>query len=262
VTRPSEAADRPPRPPLEHALDAPDRKARYVRRLFETIAPRYDLITRVLSFGRDQLWKRQLLTLAGVSPADRVLDLACGTGDIAIAAAARGAKACGLDIAPRMIALAQQKSRDIYWLVGDMLDLPFADASFDVVTTGYGLRNVVDLPKALAEIRRVLRPGGRLCALDFDRPERRLTRAIYLRYLTTVGSALGWALHRDGDTYRYIPASIRRYPGARGVVRLMETAGFTAVRHVPVLGGLMAIHVAMTSSTAPRAERTASQGGC
>ncbi|TAK10644.1 MAG: methyltransferase domain-containing protein, partial [Acidobacteria bacterium] len=113
-----------------------------------------------------------------------------------------------------------------------------------VVTVGYGLRNVPDLSAALREIHRVLQPGGRLCALDFDKPEARWLRAVYLGYLNVVGGALGWILHRDPDTYRYIPASIRRYPGARGVVKLMEAAGFVNVRHVPVFGGLMAIHVA------------------
>ena len=125
-----------------------------------------------------------------------------------------------------------------------MTALPIADGSIDVVTTGYGLRNVPDLAAALAEIRRVLRPGGRLVALDFDRPEFRVVRAVYLAYLDAVGGALGWLLHREPAAYRYIPASIRRYPGAARVVDMMRAAGFAEVRHLPVLGGLMAIHVA------------------
>jgi demethylmenaquinone methyltransferase/2-methoxy-6-polyprenyl-1,4-benzoquinol methylase len=129
-------------------------------------------------------------------------------------------------------------------LTGDMLALPFPEACFDVVTTGYGLRNVPDLDRALLEIRRVLAPGGRLLSLDFNRPRNSLVRAGYLAYLTVVGSSLGLALHGDPDTYRYIPESIRNYPGAEGVARLMERHGFTGVRVLPVLGGLMAIHVA------------------
>jgi len=239
-----------PRPNLEDALAAPDTKGRYVRRLFATIADRYDLITRLLSFGLDQRWKRRVLDLADPAPAHRVLDLACGTGDLAIGAAARGATVVGLDITPRMIVLARDAAATrstpgrVSWVVGDMMALPVPAASCDCITTGYGLRNVPDLAVAIAEMHRALKPGGRLCSLDFDRPESRLVRAVYLAYLTAVGSIVGWVLHRDPDTYRYIPASIRRYPGARGVVRLLEAAGFDEVRHVRVLGGLMAIHVA------------------
>ena len=232
--------------PLGRAFDSPDAKQRYVRRLFATIAPRYDLITRILSFGLDGRWKGQLIDLAEVKPGARLLDLACGTGDLTFEGARRGAVAVGLDITPGMIDLARVKpgGARVSWLVGDMAALPVADGSFDIVTTVYGLRNTSDLSGALADIHRVLRPGGVLCSLDFDRPERAPVRGVYLTYLTAVGSTLGLVLHGDPDTYRYIPASIRRYPGARGVCLLMGGAGFREVRHVPVLGGLMAIHVA------------------
>ena len=125
-----------------------------------------------------------------------------------------------------------------------MMALPFPDESFDLVTTGYGLRNVPDISGALDEIRRVLRPGGQVLSLDFNRPDQPVVRFVYLAYLTLVGSALGYVLHRDPDTYRYIPESIRRYPGARGVVALMLRRGFTNASWQRVLGGFMAIHVA------------------
>jgi demethylmenaquinone methyltransferase/2-methoxy-6-polyprenyl-1,4-benzoquinol methylase len=232
---------------LERAFDTPETKHRYVRRLFATIAPRYDLITRVLSFGRDSHWKTRLVELADVRPGTRMLDLACGTGDIAFEGARRGASAVGLDITASMVDLARAKagSERLSWLLGDMAALPVASGSFDLVTTGYGLRNTSDLPGALADIHRVLRPGGRLCSLDFDRPERATVRGVYLTFLTVFGSTLGFVLHGDPDTYRYIPASIRRYPGARGVCDLMRAAGFRDVRHIRVLGGLMAIHLAI-----------------
>jgi demethylmenaquinone methyltransferase/2-methoxy-6-polyprenyl-1,4-benzoquinol methylase len=232
---------------LERAFDTPETKHRYVRRLFATIAPRYDLITRILSFGRDSHWKIRLIELADVRPGTRMLDLACGTGDIAFEGARRGASAVGLDITASMVDLARAKagSERLSWLLGDMAALPVASGSFDLVTTGYGLRNTSDLPGALADIHRVLRPGGRLCSLDFDRPERATVRGVYLTFLTVFGSTLGFVLHGDPDTYRYIPASIRRYPGARGVCDLMRAAGFRDVRHIRVLGGLMAIHLAI-----------------
>jgi demethylmenaquinone methyltransferase/2-methoxy-6-polyprenyl-1,4-benzoquinol methylase len=242
----------PVKPSLDTAFTAPDVKRRYVRRLFATIADRYDLITQLLSFGRDRHWKRRLVELAAIAPGQHVLDLACGTGDLSFAAARRGADVAGLDITPRMIQLARIRPESattrVRWVVGDMTSLPVPDATFDVVTTGYGLRNVPDLPKALAEMYRVLKPGGCACSLDFDKPPAAWLRAIYLGYLTMVGAALGWVLHRDPDTYRYIPASIRRYPGARGVAELMRSAGFVDVRHIPVFGGLMAIHVGKVGS--------------
>jgi demethylmenaquinone methyltransferase/2-methoxy-6-polyprenyl-1,4-benzoquinol methylase len=150
-----------------------------------------------------------------------------------------------------MIELARSKvdrsatSRAPHFLVGDMLALPFPDASFDIITTGYGLRNVPNLALAIQEIHRVLKPGGQMLSLDFNRPSNALVRAAYLVYLNTVGGALGWILHRDPDTYRYIPASIRQYPGAAAVVRMLEEQGMERAQYYPVLGGLMAIHHAV-----------------
>jgi ubiquinone/menaquinone biosynthesis methyltransferase len=238
------------KPPLEGAFASADAKRRYNSRMFGIIAPKYDFITRFLSFGRDQAWKRQLIDRAGISAGQRVVDLACGTGDLAVAAAVRGARVAGLDLTPKMIELARERSAAttptlrVDWLVGDMHALPFATGSVDVVTTGYGLRNVPELKTALVEAHRVLRKGGVLCSLDFDRPDSAWLRSIYLGYLNGVGSTVGWLFHRDADTYRYIPASIRRYPGARAVAVMMKETGFREARAIPVLGGLMAMHIA------------------
>ena len=247
-----------------------------MRRLFATIADRYDFITRFLSYGQDRRWKQRLIGLAAVGAGDRVLDLACGTGDLLFAAAARAKTTVGLDLTHRMLQLARarharatrhrhagsygdfapvasephrspgraKRAEEILLVTGDMLALPFGPSRFDVVTTGYGLRNVPDLALAIGEIHRVLTPGGRFLSLDFNKPANPMVRGAYLAYLTAVGSALGFALHRDPNTYRYIPESIREYPGAAGVARLIEAAGFTDVRVVALLGGLMAIHVA------------------
>jgi ubiquinone/menaquinone biosynthesis C-methylase UbiE len=267
-------------------IATPDDKRRYVRSLFATIADRYDFITVALSYGQDRRWKRRLVDLASPRPGSRALDLATGTGDIAFALEAGGAHVVGLDITLRMIELARAKrdrsperlaldsseastgrgagggrsiegarniegarafQASVSFLVGDMLALPFPPASFDIVTTGYGLRNVPNLEIAIDEIRRVLAPGGHFLSLDFNRPDNAMVRAAYLAYLTAVGGALGWVLHGDPDTYRYIPASIRQYPGAGAVARMFEGRGFRAVRSHAVLGGLMAIHHAVRS---------------
>ena len=251
---------------LKTAFETPESKRQHVRTLFATIADRYDLITAVLSYGQDARWKAKLVALADVRKGEWALDLAAGTGDIAFAIAARGARTVALDLTHRMLQLAQSKSRlhrgphlrqgfggqadgqaPVAFVTGDMTSLPFRSASFDLVTTGYGLRNVPDLNAAIDEIGRVLAPGGRLLSLDFNRPGNAIVRSAYLSYLTIVGATLGWILHRDPDTYRYIPESIRRYPGARGVADRLAARGFDHVTVIPLLFGLMSLHVANRS---------------
>jgi len=232
---------------LRDAIATPEGKRRYVRRLFATIADRYDFITGFLSYGQDRRWKQRLLALADLRSTDCVLDLACGTGDILFGASPAVRFAVGVDVTFRMLQLAKERrdSTHAALITGDMIALPIASERVTVVTVGYGLRNVPDLDQALREIRRVLMPGGRLLSLDFNRPSNALVRGAYLTYLTIVGSLLGLALHGDPDTYRYIPESIRKYPGARGVAARMEQLGFDQVSAIPVLGGFMTIHVAI-----------------
>lgn len=232
---------------LRTALQTPDGKRRYVRHLFATIADRYDLITVLLSYGRDRRWKERLVSLSEATSGTRALDLACGTGDISYLLAGRGAHVVGLDITFRMLQLAANKqssgsARVTGFVVADMMTLPIPSASMDVVTTGYGVRNLPAIEPALAEVARVLKPDGVFLSLDFNRPSNPLVRGTYLAYLTVVGSLLGFVLHRDPDTYRYIPESIRRYPGAERVSALARAHGFRSCTYIPVLGGLMAIH--------------------
>jgi ubiquinone/menaquinone biosynthesis methyltransferase len=232
------------RMPLRDRIATPDGKREYVRTLFATIADRYDLITGLLSYGQDRRWKRRLCALASPARGACALDLATGTGDIAFLLEERGTRTIGLDVTRRMVALASAKksgSRPSF-IVGDMMALPFPAGRFELVTTGYGLRNAPELRVAVDEIYRVLKPGGQALSLDFNRPSHPLVRVAYLAYLSSVGGLLGWVLHRDPDTYRYIPASIRNYPGAAAVADMMRARGFTDVRYYPVLGGLMAIH--------------------
>lgn len=242
---------------LRDAVAAPDTKRDYTRWVFATIADRYDLINVLLSFNRDRAWKRRLAAQADCGSRDVALDAACGTGDITFALARGGGRAVGLDITPRMIDLARRKAagrtavgpppgtHDRHhptFVVGDLMALPFDAATFDLVTTGYGIRNVPDISAAIAEIARVLKPGGRFFSLDFDRPSNPLIRAAYLGYLTVVGAAIGWAVHGNANTYRYIPETIRSYPGAAGVVSLLRAAGFEEASYEPVFGGFMALH--------------------
>ena len=185
-----------------------------------------------------------MIAAAQLRPGLRILDLATGTGDLAFLASSRGATVVGLDVTWRMLELAAAKriGPAPAFVRGDMLALPFADGTFDVITTGYGVRNVPVLGRALDEVARVARPDGQFLSLDFDRPANRALRTLYLAYLTVVGSLLGWLLHKDPDTYRYIPESIAQYPGSEAVAQMLRARGFARTEVIPVLGGLLAIH--------------------
>jgi demethylmenaquinone methyltransferase/2-methoxy-6-polyprenyl-1,4-benzoquinol methylase len=233
---------------IEH-VSAREKKQRYVNRLFETIAPRYDSFTRFMSFGMDQGWKRTLVEMGRLSAGETALDLACGTGDITFALASRlsTGNAVGLDITQGMLAIAESKRREsgvenVSFHRGDIMRLPFPEQVFDCVTGGYALRNVPDITGALAEILRVLKPGGRFLSLDFGHPRNRAYHWLYLNYLIVVGSAAGLAMHGDADTYRYIPESLKRYPGQRGVRQMMDRAGFADTGLREFGGGIMAIN--------------------
>jgi demethylmenaquinone methyltransferase/2-methoxy-6-polyprenyl-1,4-benzoquinol methylase len=181
---------------------------------------------------------------------ERALDLACGTGDITFSLAERATRAVGLDITQGMLDIAERKRRELNienasFYRADIMRIPFPDGTFDCVTGGYALRNVPDVAGALAEIRRVLKPGGRFCSLDFGHPPNRAYRWLYLNYLIVVGSAVGLALHGDPDTYRYIPESLKLYPGQTGVCELMKKEGFTNAGFREFGGGIMAINYGM-----------------
>jgi demethylmenaquinone methyltransferase/2-methoxy-6-polyprenyl-1,4-benzoquinol methylase len=214
-----------------------------VRSMFDRIAPVYDLMNRVMTAGLDGRWRR-LTAEAAVRKGDRVLDAACGTGDLAIADLKAGAsRVTGLDFSEAMLQRARAKAlhlKPMDWVQGDMLAQPFADATFDAVTVGFGVRNVADLELALRELRRVLRPGGRLAILELTQPRGPL-KPFYSLWFDRVVPLVGKVLP-GGAAYTYLPASVKRFPHAERLEELLHEAGFEGVR-IRLLGGsIVALH--------------------
>jgi len=212
-----------------------------VRTMFDRIAPVYDVMNRTMTAGLDRRWRR-ITAQTVVRPGDTVLDACCGTGDLAIAAARAGGRVVGLDFSQAMLGRARRKAPELEWLEGDLLALPFAAASFDAATVGFGVRNVEDLARALAELRRVLRPGGRLGILEITRP-RGLLAPFYRVWFDGVVPLLGKLLP-GGSAYSYLPASVRRFPGPAELAELISAAGFRGVEVRLFGGGIVALHTA------------------
>ncbi len=213
-----------------------EHRAEKVRELFAAIARRYDLLNDLMSAGMHRRWKRRLVELAG-DPRD-VLDLCCGTGDLALRFHTR---VVGVDFTEQMLRVAQTRATKL-WVRADALRLPFRDNSFDVVSVGYGLRNLADVEAGLREILRVLRPGGRLLSLDFGKPENPLLRSLYFGYLRTVLPWLGRLYCGDPDTHGYILVSLQNYGAQRGIRQLMERCGYRDCGFEEFVGGTMAIN--------------------
>jgi demethylmenaquinone methyltransferase / 2-methoxy-6-polyprenyl-1,4-benzoquinol methylase len=215
-----------------------------VRTMFDRIAPVYDVMNRVMTAGLDLRWRR-LTAEAVVRPGDRVLDACCGTGDLAVACARTGGKVTGLDFSPRMLERARRKSSAVTWIEGDLLALPFVDGSFDAATVGFGVRNVADLGRGLAELARVLVPGGRLGILEITTPTG-LLAPFYRVWFDRIVPLLGKLLE-GGAAYSYLPASVRRFPGPQELAVLLERAGFAAVGYRTFAGGIVALHTGLKS---------------
>jgi demethylmenaquinone methyltransferase/2-methoxy-6-polyprenyl-1,4-benzoquinol methylase len=211
-----------------------------VRSMFDRISPVYDAMNRTMTLGLDRRWRRAAAE-AVVRSGDRVLDACCGTGDLALAAKEAGAgSVTGLDFSPRMLERARAKSREIEWVQGDLLALQFDDASFDAATVGFGVRNLEDLERGLAELRRVLRPGGRLAILEITQPRGVLApfyRLWFDRFVPLLGKLLP-----GGSAYTYLPASVRRFPRPEELGELLRAAGFDDVRWRLFAGGIVALH--------------------
>jgi demethylmenaquinone methyltransferase / 2-methoxy-6-polyprenyl-1,4-benzoquinol methylase len=212
-----------------------------VRAMFDRIAPVYDAMNRLMTAGLDQRWRGQTAR-AVVRPGDAVLDACCGTGDLALAAAREGGRVTGLDFSARMLERARRKGPSLDWVEGDLLALPFGDAVYDAATVGFGVRNVDDLLRGIAELRRVLRPGGRLAILEITQPRGALA-PFYRLWFDRVVPLLGRVLP-GGAAYTYLPASVRRFPGPDELARLLEAAGFRDVHYRTFAAGIVALHTA------------------
>ncbi len=246
---------------MQGHLRDPAIKQYYVTTMFDLVAPRYDRFTRWFSYGLDARWKRQLLAEAAtrLSPGAVALDAACGTGDLMLGLRKQGVTVIGLDPSAAMLASCRMRCRDAdlttdlppspptaapRLLRGDLMALPLPAAAVGMVTVGYGLRNVPELGAALAEIRRVLRPGGWLLSLDFFRPDSPLWAATFVRYLRVAGRLYGWWWHGEPNAYGYIAESVRRFLTARAFQTALGAAGFdVAAAHRKLAGGI-GIHVA------------------
>ena len=212
-----------------------------VQRMFDRIAPVYDAMNRVMTAGLDQRWRRQTVRET-VRPGDDVLDACCGTGDLAVAARKAGASyVVGVDFSERMLERARRKAPELEWVQSDVLSLPLEDASFDAAVVGFGVRNVEDLEGALKELRRVLRPGGRLGILEITTPRGALA-PFYRIWFDRIVPLLGRLLP-GGSAYTYLPASVRRFPGPEELAELLGGRGFERVRFRLFAGGIVALHV-------------------
>lgn len=224
-----------------------EQRAVKVNALFATIAPRYDIINDLQSLGLHRRWKRRVVAVAAPQPGERALDVCSGTGDLAFALAAAGAEVVGLDFSAPMLAIAARRLsgsgvRAPRFMQGDAMHLPFPDAQFDIVTVGYGLRNLASWETGLNEMVRVAKPGARLLVLDFGKPANALWRAVYFSYLRLFVPLLGLLVCRNASAYAYILESLRHYPAQQGVATRMRGLGLIEVRVENFLGGAMSIN--------------------
>ncbi|HEY4415455.1 MAG TPA: bifunctional demethylmenaquinone methyltransferase/2-methoxy-6-polyprenyl-1,4-benzoquinol methylase UbiE [Verrucomicrobiae bacterium] len=229
---------------------AGEQRAAKVNDLFARIARRYDFLNDLQSFGLHRIWKRRVVELATVTSNACALDLCCGTGDISFALAQRGAETTGLDFSPQMLEVAaQRKAQNLNsqttppkFIQGDAQQLPFPDNQFDIVTVGYGLRNLTSWERGVDEMVRVARPGARLIVLDFGKPPNALWRAIYFTHLQLSVPLIGLLFCGNAQAYAYILESLKHYPAQLAVAEKMRALKLKNIQVINLLGGAMAIN--------------------
>lgn len=239
---------------LSHSLVtpiAPPPQAQEIQALFNRIAPAYDRLNDWLSLGQHWIWKQMTVKWSGAQPGDTGLDICCGSGDLTRLLAKQvgvNGHVYGLDFSAAQLAIARQRDEQALtklpttWIEGDALALPFPDRTFDAITMGYGLRNVIDIPKSLSEIYRVLKPGAKAAILDFHRPDSSTLRLFQQWYLQTIVTPL--AEHMGlREEYAYIQPSLDRFPTGSEQVALAHQVGFQNVIHFPIAAGLMGVLV-------------------
>jgi demethylmenaquinone methyltransferase/2-methoxy-6-polyprenyl-1,4-benzoquinol methylase len=230
--------------------DPGEQRAAKVNQLFAAIARRYDFINDLQSFGLHRAWKNRLVRMAQVQSGAPALDVCCGTGDIALRLARAGASVTGLDFSAPMLDVAKARgvkenptdTPNPQFIQGDAMQLPFADVSFEIVTVGYGLRNLSNWEAGVSEMLRVARPGGRLLVLDFGKPDNAVWRTVYFAYLRLAVPLLGLLFCGNASAYAYILESLKHYPAQNGVAARMRELNMANVRVVNLLGGMMSIN--------------------
>jgi demethylmenaquinone methyltransferase / 2-methoxy-6-polyprenyl-1,4-benzoquinol methylase len=216
-----------------------------VRAMFDRIAGYYDRMNAVMTAGLDRRWRERAADLAGVGPGDRALDVATGTGDLAIELAGRvgpDGEVVGSDFSEEMLALARSKDPRVRWEWANALELPYPDGAFDAATVGFGARNFSDLERGISEMARVVRPGGRVVILEITTPQRPPLSWFFALWFDRVVPLLG-RLAADSDAYTYLPSSVKRFPDGRTLAATMDRCGLRSVRWVVTAGGIIAIHV-------------------
>jgi demethylmenaquinone methyltransferase/2-methoxy-6-polyprenyl-1,4-benzoquinol methylase len=216
-----------------------------VRAMFDRIARVYDLMNSVMTAGLHHRWRERAADLAALGPGDRALDVACGTGDLAVELARRvggAGKVVGSDFSEAMLERARQKSGDVQWEWANALELPYPDGGFDAATVGFGARNFSDLDRGLAEMARVVRPGGRVVVLEITTPQRPPLSTFFSIWFDRVIPALG-RIAGDPDAYAYLPSSVKRFPAPEPLAARMAAAGLGDVRWILTAGGIIALHV-------------------
>jgi demethylmenaquinone methyltransferase/2-methoxy-6-polyprenyl-1,4-benzoquinol methylase len=257
-------------------LPAPERKAHYVRHMFSRIAHRYDLMNRLMTFGRDQAWRRYTVAMAVGDPSKSgsvgreadgvpgpkseranelwVLDVATGTGDLALEVLRQRptAKVTGLDFTPEMLVAAQEKANDlnaqVYLMAGDALRLPYHDGSYDAVVTGFAMRNVTDIPAAFAEMARVTRPGGRVACLEIAKPKTPLFRQMFGLYFYRLVPIVGGLITGQRSAYTYLPHSLTGFITPDEIAEVMRRTGWRQVGYKRLMLGTVAVHVGVRAS--------------